>query len=888
MLRTSDLLLTLAAIFLLDAALRSGSKANRFVTQASANQVDQRRQQQLTSDSGSEFSANHVRHRTDAQVGDQMQTIDHWMSKIQRNLGATPKKLTIDGENDLQEAKTRQRPRPNVTAPDEPARAARDSYNFYADETNDNQQVTIGQQKQQQPQPVSSSDGDRQQVSQYRQAQEVKVDFLRSNVGSPAKPTGSSDSAKSFQNASSSSKTLFLLNYQLLPHSKTSKVVDANPAALPEIESNEIIEPREQQQQPPFTLFPPLQQNAGGIANQQPLQQPNIRQVLSNYQRYPQAQQMPDHQRQLLTQLQPGPRELHLRPPTQAPALGLANPLGQSPLQLLAGPFQAFLPGLAGQQEQQPQANGVQVMRQPGARDSKYDAGGDGEGPKAPTPTAPQQQQNPFGAFLNPFNLQPPATQAPSASGQQSAGQAGGLQNLQNFYQQLPLYQALLAARQRQEALQAAQKLRDEQQQRQNQVNGNQVGNPLLGLIQLNNGGAQPTLPPPQTNAIENTASPPAPPPFARLPFGLPPAQGVSQLNQQAPNAIGQSPWAPQLQQQLPTQPYAPAPAPPLQPAHGQAQQPVSNQNGPVHFDDEVQNNQLPQQPQQNLQQHHQQNQQHQQPQQPYHQNQQQQQPQPQQPPVPVNNNQEHENGNDDNQQNSHNDDHGQNDHGNGNNHNDNQDHGNNHDNGGHGQDHNGNRPAEEEDPDLKSFQNLANGGDSFTDLFPKGILSDGDINEIKTQQAEQAKKQEEKERQEERQRQQQQERQQQPQYNNQPINQFAGNGLNNQNNYQNNQQPNLNQYQQPRQQQNEDQGNQAQNDDQPEDQDGGNQEGNDDGQEEGNQDDGSDDGGGENEDGGQGEDSPTAAALTQAKSDDNKSSERWTKSPGVEYVKKN
>lgn len=52
-----------------------------------------------------------------------------------------------------------------------------------------------------------------------------------------------------------------------------------------------------------------------------------------------------------------------------------------------------------------------------------------------------------------------------------------------------------------------------------------------------------------------------------------------------------------------------------------------------------------------------------------------------------------------------------------------------------------------EDDPDIKQFQNLSKGSDSFTDLFPPGILSKSDIDEIKKQQEEQARKQEEEER---------------------------------------------------------------------------------------------------------------------------------------------
>jgi len=542
----------------------------------------------------------------------------------------------------------------------------------------------------------------------YREAQEVRAESLRSRL----------EGERRKQNS-----TLYLLNY--LPQASPS------PASAQQAESRADVRADEQQQQPAFTLLPPYNQQQ---QQQQQLAQNNLRQALNNYQRYSQNQQQlsPEllHQLRLLQrpaqsgaagadQNQALLRSL-LQP--QQPAQTQTNNSSQqqalSPLHLLRGPLQALLPGF----NQNQNVGQSQSQNQDDQRRGSKGVGGQ-SGANAQLP-----------ALFNPFL---------AGAGQQQQQQP--LPALHALYQQLPIYQALLAARQRQEALEAAQKVRQQQQQQHQQQ--------LLANLQ------------------------PAGPNLAHSPRPSQPAD-----------------FRPP-QQQLPLSPPASTEAPV---AGGGAQRP---NEAPVSFDDDEpkgdsrgsdnngddQTNTQPESEQNRSDEQSQQN------------------------------NERQENGG-------------------------------------------GGANAEQDDPDLKQFQNLANGGDSFTDLFPPGILSNNDISEIKRQQESQAKKQEEEE---ERKRQQQQQ-QQRPTQAEQPVDRFASGG-------------------QPQQVKGEQQQPPppAASQEQPADDEGGEGPADSGGGGGGDQEEGGG-GGGEGQGEGGGEDegeSPTAAALTA------QSERPATRSPGVEYA---
>jgi len=598
----------------------------------------------------------------------------------------------------------------------------------------------------------------------FRRPQEVKIEFLRSannSGGAPAsqviqrqklvphdnKRFKNGNLAKYQQPLSNSTQTLFLLNYHqhlIVPQTMSldGSKSEANSLIGDDLEGatsnrqDERVELAEQQQQAPqtqaapFNLLQLLQQQQpqaqqGFSAPQAPLlQDPRIRQMLSNYQRYgaaglPSGAQLGDYQRQLLTQLNPRPPELHLRPPAtnnqqvgqnQQPQQQQQQQQPFSALQFFTNPLQALLPGL---QQPQTTSNQAQVppavtIKSPDQPASNLDTQ---RGEKA-TRTHDQAAQQPRAPFnmMNPFGLNAQTNREAANQAQRPAP------NLQELYQQLPIYQALLAFRQRQQALQEAQRLQQ-------------------GLA---NGGVQPIMPPPQQlpSPGHPSGEPPgaAPPPFAGpLPALnlLQPLQPPPQQQQQTPPPMQQQPHLPGSVQQGPW-------------LGQQAAQPQQNgnSNGGVQFDDD--NQQRQPQPTRNEQNTNPQsavnghnNQAH---------NNEDQNQQGEDGNDNRNDNNNHEDQNAANNNDANNNDHPQD---NGQNHsqgNSNHDEPNQNDQGEQGG--GSGAQAEAEDPDLKQFQNFANGGDSFTDLFPPGILSNNDINEIKSEQDKQNKKQEEEERQ--------------------------------------------------------------------------------------------------------------------------------------------
>ena len=787
MLYARDLLLTIAAAWLLVASLESRTKRGA-VLQASAAEA--------------EPAALAAAPSTRAPV-QQLRRLDGLMSRLRKNLAAESGR------------------RPNASSAAPQANSSSElpnSYSFFANQIQLPQAQLADEAREQQP----------QRDQHFKGAKEVKIEFLRS---APALRGGGQSAPKSeapkqlvahngkrFRNgnlakyqrpeANGSAQSLYLLSYQqqqILPQMLAASASESpRPIIRPAEQLGELLSGAEQQQQqqpqqPPFVLFPQLlqqQQNAqqGFSAPQAPiLQDPRIRQILSNYQRLGAAQNganLGDYQRQLLTQLSPRPQQLHLRPPTASPAApGQQTAGGQgplSPLQLLAGPLQAFLPGL-----QQPQAQPQSPQQPPPAT---------GFGRPAATPTSEGKQAAGGGAgqpvaggpaqfsLLNPFGTR----NAPATGG-------GGLANLQELYQQTPLYQTLLAMRQRQEALQAAQRARAQPQPQ-----------PLPA--------GQPGAPP--SPSVAPALLLPPPPPGAQPPLfaGQLPGQLWGQHQQQAPLGGGQSPFQPQQ----PALPVLPPPPP---------QQTDTNEpaNQPVQFDDEqprpAPNPAAPSGDERPSQQHNEQNSAGGQANE----------------AEPEQNNDQENNSNADQQQQQQQDN-----------------------NNGSGEQ--GGGQPEAEDADLKQFQNFANGGDSFTDLFPPGILSNNDINEIKSEQDKQNKKQEAEERQKQQQQQQSQSQsgQQQPAQQPPPQQVENSNGNNNEGSQSNDD--------------NEDQGGQEQPQEGGEGGGGGGE-----GEEGGS-------GGGEGEEPGEAVvEQAKAAALTGAKADGAAASQvqrtRQTSSPGVEYA---
>lgn len=700
MLTESDLLLTLSALFLLNAALHSPSR----VTRASASE--------LSAYNGN----NEATRKSEADI-------DLLMYKVRKSLEGR-RTLNEQQQQQLSITTNRTDQQHQFNREDD---SNHNSYNYYANQTS--QQAAETQQLVAPAQTKAHR--------HHAEPQEVKVKFLRtSSSPSPTWPSGAGELVNGVAAMQTNNNpldqadrntTVYLLNYALPAASSDDRVSPAN----------EIQVGEEQQQRTPFAVFPPFNQPQAGAQQQAvpPNLPENIRNILNNYQRYPQAaggldprllQQLALQQQRALSSGSPGQAGLEPSNPaansapaqaakadssSRAPGLNSAQQQQQqpqqqlSPLQILTAPFQAFLPALGG-----PGAPAADGQAKPPP------SGGSGSGPA--NANLPQQ---PFSLF-NPFGI---GNQPQQQQGQQQ------VPPLQALYQQLPLYQALLAVRQRQEAMQAAQKMRQQQQ-----LQNNHLTQPSATRRPVPYGGHQAQQPQQQQ---------PLQP--------LQPLQPTYPGYQQPANP-GLWPPPPQQQQQQPqvNAPIQPQVTPVAQ--HG-------NQQNAVQFDDDnANNNNAPNQSHDNNHGNAQTNQ---------NQN--------------DNNHNEPQQNNAQADNNNNNGDEGSNEQQDNNNNNNN--------NGPNDNQSNNNQEAkpEEEDPDLKQFQNLANGGDSFTDLFPPGILSNNDINDIKKQQEEQAKKQEE----EERQRQLQQQQQQHQQQNSQPINQFSNETPQQQQQQQNNEPPNQN-----------------------------------------------------------------------------------------------
>lgn len=672
MLRASDFLLTLAAFFLLNAALNSSSRHKGAVIVASASQPT--------------LGPNHRKSETEFNL---------LMHKIKRNLEKSQADIRPSSA-DLKAAPTSPRPASSTWQQANHTNALENSYHYFANKTGSSASK-----------PAEDALADELPTSSNNtsRAHQVQVKSLRSLAAANQDALQASKS--------NSSDTLYLLSYL------------AATSSAPQDDSSNEIDVGEQQQAP--IGYPPLngQHNSG---------QDNLRQILNNYQRYPHTGVLMDqHNRPLSQQMAPRPNQAsqqpyqalfgNLFPARQAQPAQPGSLAGQpiSPLQLITAPFQAFLPGLT---PQPPQATNQQAHQQLSAQHQHRAAAGLPAGQPS-RPKAPQRSQ-PSKPAAQPVLEQPPPPPLPLTP-PTSIGlpnQMGTLAqpqppSLQAIYQQLPLYQALLAARQRQEAMEAAQKLR----QRQQQPN---AGQSALGLAQQLPGPPQP----PQNQQL--------PPGLGSLALPLPPPTTSSQQTPQSlsnPWQVQPPPFIPHQANQLAGQ------APSLQPVQ-QPQPPAEPTRQPVDFDDDNETNTAKPDDQSrpgenneltNAEQPHQGGADQAEPEQNGHSeepaNEQQQQP-------PTN---EPENEQGDSRQPDHNEPTTDSQQGSGHN-----------DQAGQSPGYPDQAPAraEEEDPDLKQFQNLANGGDSFTDLFPPGILSNNDINEIKSQQEEQARKQEQEERQ--------------------------------------------------------------------------------------------------------------------------------------------
>lgn len=677
MLRASDFLLTLAAFFLLNAALNSSSRHKGAVIVASAAQVSQ----ELVADAKSQ------QRKSDTPFNLLMHKIKRNLEKSQADIrpsSADPKSVGVTSQHPQKEQQAKQ------------IGKLENSYNYYANETATNLKAAAA---------AAADERLADQPSQHRAAHEVQVKLLRSLAGTDR------DAAHQ-ASKSNATDTLYLLTYL------------AATSSAPQADSSNEIDVGEQQQAP-LASYPPMPAQPNGQQNQL---QENLRQILNNYQRYPQTGGQVDEPNRLLSQqMAPRPNQPayqsmfgNLFPALQAPAAQPSQPI--SPLQLITAPFQAFLPGLT---PQPPPATNQQAHQQGPARELSA-----GQPPKSGRPRAPKRAQpgQPISASVGPpaSPLPPPPSPPSTPPSAAAPGQMGGpvqpqLPSLQAIYQQLPLYQALLAARQRQEALDAAQKLRQRQQQ---PASGLPAGLGALGLGQQLPGSMQPQLAaglPPLALAPPPSSQPPAPPSLSNSWQVQPPPFIPHQANQLA----GQVPALQQVAQPT-AQPI------PVEPTRQPVQFDDDNDSNPAKPNDQSrpgENNEPPgdEQP------HEQGGNEQAQPEQDSNNEEapnEQQQPPANEPESEQANNPREPDRNEptmDPQQGSGpNDSAGQ----------------------SPGSAAPGPTRAEEEDPDLKQFQNLANGGDSFTDLFPPGILSNNDINEIKSQQEEQARKQEQEERQ--------------------------------------------------------------------------------------------------------------------------------------------
>lgn len=923
MLRERDILLLLAAIFLV---IASRSLNQRSFNQASASLITEA--SSIGQDRGN------VRINADSNVN-----VDSLMLKIKQNIRNQRKQAP----QVAQDKQTNQKQHHQGNFHLDPSK--HNSYNHFANEisssTNESNKTNCLSSYHH-----STSNNREPNQGKHREAQEVKINFLRQPKGHRPvhEVNGNNLNGQNNQNnpdfrlrqgniVGQQNTSLFMLNYNEDPLGQASDKVEALPdtdrATFKGDSFVDSIGVSEQQQRPqsqqpvnPFALFPQFnqqqQQQQSPINPLSLAQQNNIRQILNNYQRYganngPQQVELVEQAlrqaRQQQSQQQPNNVQ------NSRNSIGVPQQQQQplSPLQILTAPLQAFLPQLNPIQAQTNAINGNshnnnnnnnnnqqarQKQNDPAKQGNAMPQGG-------PTTTTTAQQGN----LLNQMNGQPNALGGLLANGPFSMIQNGraqqqpgtGMGNLQSLYQQLPLYQTLLAARQRQEALEAAEKLRQQQLQR-NQQPPSHLANPL-GLRPLTN-------------------------PLQALTGGLQqPQLGVGQPQQPAnQGGLGPLGQPAQFGQLLPINQF-PGTIPNNNKPHdnqitgaiqGNSGQTVTPNNlngvkpasdpnlGQVSFDDEA--NQGAKKPA-NIN-------------------------QPDLGPVnggnenSVEDNSDSNNNNNgsgnSNNDNADSDQNNNNENGSNNNNNNAQSDGgnetgsNNDDTGSNNADTNsgGMGKAEEEDPDLKQFQNFANGGDSFTDLFPPGILSNNDINEIKKQQEEQAKRQEEEERQKQMQQQQGNSGQhdnnnhntnnnnnnqaEQPQYE-RPIDQFTNQNQNQNNNnlqdqqQQNQQQPNSNQANEV-DTGNEQQGNDKGSGDQAED--GDNNDGNSNENQNENENENEENPnevGDQNEEGGGGENeapedeaNPTAAALTskleKQKDEGVKSGSRYIKSPGVIY----
>lgn len=847
MLRGRDLLLTLAAAFLLVAALNRRS----CVGQASA--LAQSGEPPPAIDSQQPQNRYH-----------QAEHLDRVMQKIKQNtLRNSDNKIGAQKWQAQTSGHLADRTDSTVRDSDH---AKQNSYHHFASQellSNNNQTAGSYQLSQ-------TNRNSKQPNHTNREPQAVRLEFLRSaNTNQDKIDLKWQEKGAKNRNSKRNSEpkahdinpinnTLYMLNYppSIMVNSIANPITSltVNPSPLDKLESitnesdNEVAE--QQQEQQPFNLLaailPQFQQlnpvQQAQLINQlTPEQQANVRQILAQYggpaglqaklannvrfqtglnrqlqQSFPDANRLvPANQNNQIGSHQPNI--------AQQQQQQFQNPLAQlfgmqpqnnnqflpnqqqhqpmNPLQFLTGPFQAFLPQL----NTQPQNS--TAVNQKHLNNNK----------QRQTTTQPVANQN----LLIPTNNQHQQAQNVHQQQQQQ------LPNLQSFYQQLPLYQALLAARQRQEALQAAEKLRQAQLQQHQQQQPPQHLSNQLGLLQQ----LRPPAPQQPANTNTNTNS-----------------NGLTTNSQQQDSNSGQS-------GQTQANKDAAAPAN------------VANQENPnaghVKFDDDEARDDN----------------------------------------KPANNNQDadansnnEDNNNQDNIQNN-------------NNSNQQSDSDNNNDKTGlenepenganNGANENDGQPAkpEEEDPDLKQFQNFANGGDTFTDLFPKGVLDNNDITEINDEQKKQNKRNEEEERRKQQQQQQAQNQNQdvnqnkQDQAQNQPaqVGQFVNNNLNNDN--ANNNQPavdNLsgNNNAQPDNQTNPSSGQSEPNEQSEGENGGGGESQGDSDQEEpeGGESEGESDEGGTNDPGEQ--NGPEAAALTAKPNQPNANINKLTSSPGVVYSK--
>lgn len=436
MLRPRDFLLTIAAIYLLFASLELRSR----VIRASASDV-------------LGFNNNESNRKSEADI-------DLLMYKVRKSLEnnrhpAQPNEpRSATNFNQALFVNNRQQP---AISDINPGHQNHNSYNYYANKTTNHQQAA-------EPSLQRASANN----AQHAEPQEVQVKFLRSLSGSEQAANGE------LALVQPANHTVYLLNYG--PQAARDSEPQANGvrASPPSAE----MRPEEQQQQP-FAVFPPFnqpqpgfQQPIGGSPQAAALPQ-NIRNILNNYQRYPQSASLdPRLLQQLALQQQPlnptaldNPDQSQPKSPSQARASPAGSSGEQRPqtqpqppqqpqqpfsaLQMLAAPFQAFLPGLGQPAQVNGPTSGIGQQNAGTAEGAKQQSSG------APSGQPITNSQPPFSLF-NPFGI-----------GNQPQQQPGGQQTppLQALYQQLPLYQALLAVRQRQEALQNAQKMHQQQQQ---------------------------------------------------------------------------------------------------------------------------------------------------------------------------------------------------------------------------------------------------------------------------------------------------------------------------------------------------------------------------------------------------------------------------------------